>query len=182
MINRLKNIGKRTNVASVNTYESIKGHGGELKYQDPLVRGNYHDFWDNYSRREVVLADAVGNRVTLGFLTHVFQKFPKFVPNDEIQAEYIMDDVRQALEALGIKGTLIETGVNYLVSGWSLLKWFPKFKRRPYLVSVPKHSGGMNVTPDIGTVRKRPEPQTLFIAIIPSTSRDRLEWKEWTKH
>jgi len=125
---KITSLVKRENIASTNTYESIKGQAGELKYQDPLVRGNYHDFWDNYSRREVVLADAIGNRITIGFLTHVFQKFPKFVPNDEVQSEYIMDDVRQALEALNIKGALIEVGVNYLVSGWSLLKWDPNFQ------------------------------------------------------
>ena len=124
---RLNSIFNRTNVASAHTYESIKSNAAQLKYQDPLVRGTYHDFWDNYSRKEVALNDAVGNRITMGFMKHVLQKLPKFVINDEIQSEYIMDDVRQACERLNLKPKFITVGTNELVSGWCLILWDPMF-------------------------------------------------------
>ena len=88
----------RRNVASILPYEAIKGTGA-LKYQDRLISGGYHDFWDNFSRKEVILNDAIGERVTLGFLKHVFEKLPKFVENDEVgNVEYIMEDVRSAID------------------------------------------------------------------------------------
>jgi hypothetical protein len=124
---RLNGIFNRTNVASAHTYESIKSNASQLKYQDPLVKGTYHDFWDNYSRKEVALNDAVGNRITMGFMKHVLQKLPKFVVNDEIQSEYIMDDVRQACELLNLKPKFITVGTNELVSGWCLVLWDPIF-------------------------------------------------------
>ena len=124
---RINGFFKRSNVASVNTYESIKSNASQLKYQDGLVRGTYHDFWDNYSRKEVALNDAVGNRITFGFMKHVLQKFPKFVENDEIQSEYIMDDVRQACEVLNIKPKFIIVGTNELINGWSLVLWQPQY-------------------------------------------------------
>ena len=124
---RLNGLLNRTNVASVHTYESIKSNAAQLKYQDPLVRGTYHDFWDNYSRKEVALNDAVGQRITMGFMKHILQKLPKFVVNDEIQSEYIMDDVRQALELLQIKPKWITTGTNLLINGWCLALWQPQF-------------------------------------------------------
>ena len=130
IIEKLRNqipFSNRRNVASVNTYESIKSNASQLKYQDQLVRGTYHDFWDNYSRREVALNDAVGNRITFGFMKHVLLKFPKFVENDEIQSEYIMDDVRQACEALNIKPKFVVVGTNELINGWSLILWKPLY-------------------------------------------------------
>ena len=60
-------------------------------------------------------------------MKHVLLKFPKFVPNDEIQSEYIMDDVRQACEALKIKPKFIIVGINELINGWSLILWKPKY-------------------------------------------------------
>ena len=124
---RINGLFKRSNVASVNTYESIKSNTSQLKYQDPLVRGTYHDFWDNYSRKEVALNDAVGQRITMGFLKHILQKLPKFVPNDEVQSEYIMDDVRQVLEHLNVKPKFISIGTNAVINGWCLVKWDPIF-------------------------------------------------------
>ena len=124
---RINGLFKRSNVASVNTYESIKSNSSQLKYQDPLVRGTYHDFWDNYSRKEVALNDAVGQRITMGFLKHILQKLPKFVPNDEVQSEYIMDDVRQVLEHLNVKPKFISIGTNAVINGWCLVKWDPIF-------------------------------------------------------
>ena len=118
----------RQNVASVNTYESIKSNASQLKYQDELVKGTYHDFWDNYSKKEVALNDAVGNRLTFGFMKIILLKMPKFVPNDEIQSEYIMDDVRQALEQLNIKPKLRLIGINCISNGWSHVIWNPEFQ------------------------------------------------------
>jgi len=126
---RINGLFKRSNIASVNTYESIKSNASQLKYQDPLVRGTYHDFWDYYSRKEVALNDAVGQRVTMGFLKHILQKLPKFVINDEIQSEYIMDDVRQALEHLNIKPKWTTIGTNAVLNGWCLVKWNPIFSQ-----------------------------------------------------
>ena len=124
IIERINSLFRR-NVASVQSYEAIKGTGS-LKYQDKLVSGGYHDFWDNYSRKEVVLNDAIGERVTKGFLKHVFQKLPKFVENDEVgNVEYIMEDVRAAIDTLNLKPKFITTGVNIVVNGWSLIKWKP---------------------------------------------------------
>lgn len=112
----------RENAASVLPMESISG-AGDRKYQDVLIKGGYHDFFDNYSRKEVVLNDAIGERVTLGFLKHIFEKLPKFCENDEVQAEYIMEDVRDALDTLNLKPKFISIGVNAIVNGWSLVKW-----------------------------------------------------------
>ncbi len=60
-------------------------------------------------------------------MKHVLLKFPKFVPNDEIQSEYIMDDVRQACEALNIKPKFVVTGTKMLINGWSLILWKPLY-------------------------------------------------------
>lgn len=120
---RLNNLFRR-NVASVLPYEAIKGTGA-LKYQDRLVSGGYHDFWDLYSRKEVVLNDAIGERVTLGFLKLIFEKMPKFAENDEVQPEYIMEDVRVAIDTLQLKPKFMMTGLNMLVNGWCLNTWNP---------------------------------------------------------
>ena len=58
----------------------------------------------------------------------ILQKMPKFVPNDEIQSEYIMDDVRQALEQLNIKPKLQMIGINCISNGWSHVLWNPQFQ------------------------------------------------------
>lgn len=128
ILSRIGNMRKRENVPSMHTYEAIQSQVSELKYQDGLVRGKYHDFWDNYSRKEVALNDAVGERVSMGFMKHILQKLPKFVPNDEIKAEYIMDDVRQALEILNIKGKFIMIGTNCVINGWCLILWNPVYQ------------------------------------------------------
>lgn len=114
----------RENVASKLTYEAIKGMGA-LKYQDRLISGGYHDFWDNFSRKEVVLNDAIGERISLGFLKHVFEKMPKFAENDEVQPTYIMEDVRDAIDTLQLKPKFMITGTNIVVNGWSHVKWQP---------------------------------------------------------
>ena len=106
------------------TYEAIKGVG-KLKYQDNLISGGYHDFWDNYSRKEVVLNDAIGERLTFGFMKHIFEKMFKFAVNDEVQPEYIMEDVREAIGILHLKPKFITTGVNIIINGWSLNLWDP---------------------------------------------------------
>ena len=124
--NRIVNYAlKRLNVASKLTYESIKGTGA-LKYQDGLVTGGYHDFWDNYSRKEVMLNDAVADRITLGFLKHVFEKMPKFVENDEVVSNYIMEDVRDAIDTLQLKSKFIMNGTNIVINGWSHNLWQPE--------------------------------------------------------
>ncbi len=121
--NRIVNYAlKRLNVASMLTYESIRGMGG-LKYQDRLISGGYHDFWDNYSRKEVMLNDAVADRITLGFLKHVFEKAPKFAENDEVVSNYIMEDVRDAVDTLGLKPKFIMNGTNIVINGWSHNLW-----------------------------------------------------------
>ncbi|MHA2086323.1 MAG: hypothetical protein ACXABD_21470, partial [Candidatus Thorarchaeota archaeon] len=50
---------------------------------------------------------------------------PKFAENDEVQPEYIMEDVRDAIDTLQLKSKFIMTGLNILVNGWSLDKWNP---------------------------------------------------------
>ena len=119
---RLESAIKRVNTASMLTYESIKGTGA-LKYQDGLVVGGYHNFWDNYSRKEVMLNDAVADRITLGFLKHVFEKMPKFVENDEVVSNYIMEDVRNAIDTLNLKPKFIMNGTNIVINGWSHNLW-----------------------------------------------------------
>ena len=119
---------KRLNAASMLTFESIKGVGG-LKYQDQLIKGGYHDFWDNYSRKEVVLNDAIGERLTLGFLKHVFEKMPKFAENDEVVSEYIMEDVRDAIDTLQLKSKFIINGTNIVINGWSHVLWNPMLSK-----------------------------------------------------
>jgi len=117
-----KELQERLNVASQLPYESIIG-SGDRKYQDKLVSGGYHNFMDNYSRREVALNDAIGERVTLGFLKHVFEKLPKFCANDEIIPQYIMEDVRDAIDTLNLKPKFISIGTNAVMNGWCLVKW-----------------------------------------------------------
>ena len=124
IVERINNVFSRKNVSSKLPYEAIKGVG-DRKYQDRLVSGGYHDFWDDFSRKEVILNDSIGERVTLGFLKHVFEKLPKFAENDEVEPEYIMDDVRQAIDTLQLKPKFITSGVNIVVNGWSLIKWEP---------------------------------------------------------
>jgi len=125
ILERIKTLFTRQNIASKLPFEAIQGTGG-LKYQDRLVAGGYHDYWDDFSRKEVVLNDAIGSRVTFGFLNQVFQKLPKFVENDEVgNIDYIMDDVRQAIDQLQLLPKFITLGVNLVVNGWSLLKWQP---------------------------------------------------------
>jgi hypothetical protein len=71
---RINGLLKRTNVASIHTFEGIQSQEAQLKYQDPLVAGNYHGFFDFYSKKEVALNDAVGNRLTFGFMKRILQK------------------------------------------------------------------------------------------------------------
>ena len=114
----------RINVASKLPFEAIRGVG-QLKYQDALVSGGYHDYWDNYSRKEVTLNDPIGERITLGCLKNLLHKMPKFVENDEVQSEYIMEDLRAAINTLELKPKMIMSGVNIIVNGWTLIKWKP---------------------------------------------------------
>jgi hypothetical protein len=114
----------RLNVASKLMYETLAKTG--IKYQDILIKGGYHDFFDNYSRKEVTLNDAIGHRLTLGFLTHIFQKNPKFCKDDEVQSEYILPVTRMAIKTLNLKPKIIQILHNDIVNGWCLVKWLPQ--------------------------------------------------------
>ena len=111
----------RENVASILQSESIGS--SDVKYQDILIKGGYHDFFDNYSRKEVILDDPLGNRVTLGYLVHILEKMPKFVKDDEVQTEYIMPATRAAIKTLNLKPKVIDILLNIITNGWSLVKW-----------------------------------------------------------
>lgn len=116
----------RANIASVLMSESL-GKAG-VRYQDVLVQGEYNDFFDEYSRKETMLDDPVGNRVSMGYLTHILQKRPKFTKDDEVQTEYIMPATRAALKTLNLRPKFITIGVNVIFNGWSLVKWLPQYR------------------------------------------------------
>ncbi|GAF98164.1 unnamed protein product, partial [marine sediment metagenome] len=95
----------------------------DLKYQDILIKGGYDDFYDDYSRRENLINDAVANRISLGYLTHILQKRPKFTKDDEVQTEYIMPATRAAIKTLNLTPKVIDILLNCIFNGWSLVKW-----------------------------------------------------------
>lgn len=113
---------KRENVGSKLQYELVD-MGAQVQYQDELIRNRMHYYWDNYTRREVCLMDPIGEKLTLGYMREILMKYPKFCENDEVQTNYIMEDVRKAIQYLNLKEALIEIGFNIIVSGWCLVLW-----------------------------------------------------------
>ena len=116
-----RNIGKKENVGHKLQREIIDY--ARTKYKDPLIAGAYHDYFGNYSRKEVCLTDAIGEKLTMGYMKTILMKYPKFTKNDEVQTEYIMEDVREAIQFLNLKEPLVEIGCNCIISGWSLVLW-----------------------------------------------------------
>lgn len=91
------------------------------RYADPLVIHRMHLLEDPYAREKNAAQDAICNTITWGFQERGIAELPKFYAESTLEAEPIMEDVRQLLKDIGYKEFSIVVKTLCQIHGWAVM-------------------------------------------------------------